>query len=85
MLIGYRGKNIKRLMEMSGAKITVKKKMYNPSRQVVSVVGFPDQISNAMRQIRQRFPPRRFGIEYTPTVAEKPMLSPEIMQVQLST
>ena len=82
MLIGNKGKNIKRLMESSGAKVTVRKKPYSPSLQVIAVQGFPNQISHVMHQIRQRFPPRRYGISYAPSVPEKPMLSPEIMQVR---
>ena len=41
MLIGYKGKNIKRYMDSSGAEISVKKKVFNQALQIVCVKGKP--------------------------------------------
>ena len=39
LLIGSRGKNIRRVMEQSGSVIVVQDKLYDPSHQLITVEG----------------------------------------------
>ncbi|XP_074643675.1 A-kinase anchor protein 1, mitochondrial-like [Tubulanus polymorphus] len=87
MLVGRRGRTVNGIREESGASIALLRNIYSRDTQICSIEGTESQIQAALVIIKRKFPQRKFpGIDYRQINAAppaSPMLSPELMQLNL--
>ncbi|XP_033747713.1 KH domain-containing protein akap-1-like [Pecten maximus] len=89
-LIGKHGKNIQQLKERSGANISLSNHPYTPDFQICLVEGTQKQIDDALKIIGRKFPEvdltsigAEAESESEPSTNGKPLLMPDIMQLNL--
>ncbi|XP_060067283.1 KH domain-containing protein akap-1-like isoform X2 [Ylistrum balloti] len=89
-LIGKYGKNIQQLKERSGANISLSNHPYTPDFQICLVEGTQKQIDDALKVIGRKFPEvdltaigAEVESESEPSTNGKPLLMPDIMQLNL--
>lgn len=84
LLIGSKGKNIKKLMDQTATNIIVKDKMYDPSHQLITITGTKASVDKTLDLLRKKFPPKKYPmVNFGPAPRENVKLIPEMMQLSL--